>query len=164
MSKRSSYQLHESTPLVITEVPKCQPQLQPTQALCSCNPGGEPPRPDGKIVSLRLSSCSCILILLIQQPMLILEVCLNVGLGMLHQGLCPMEQTCYFLVLHWNGSIIASVNYPNCIPVSLSTVCHECFELGLRDTMLCYNNIQILLKDTLGSCIFLLHVIKGRWS
>jgi hypothetical protein len=36
----------------------------------------------------------------------------------------------------------------------LSTIRHESFELGLGDTMLCYNDIQILLEDTLGNCIF----------
>jgi hypothetical protein len=153
-SGRTSYQLHESTPLVIAEVPKCQPQLQPTQALSCCGPRGKPPRPDGKIASLGLSGRSCILVLLIQQPVLILEVCPDVGLRMLLQGLCLVEQTCSLLVLHWNGSISASVNYPNYIPVSLSTICHESFELWLNDTMFCYNNIQVLPEDTLNSCIF----------
>jgi hypothetical protein len=88
------------------------------------------------------------------QLVLILEVCPDVGLHMLLQALCPVEQTCSLLVLHWNGSITASVNYPNCIPVSLSTICHESFKLGLNDTMLCYNNIQVLPEDTLSNCIF----------
>jgi hypothetical protein len=50
---------------------------------------------------------------------------------------------------------------PDYIPVTLSTICHESFELGLRDTMLCYNDIQILPEDTLGSCIFRLYVTNG---
>jgi hypothetical protein len=153
-SGRTSHQLHKPTPLAIAEVPKCQPQLQPTQALSCCGPGGKPPSPDGKIASLGLSRRSCILILLIQQLVLILEVCPDVGLRMLLQGLYPLEQTCSLLVLHWNGNITASVNYPNCIPVSLSTICHESFKLGLSDTMLYYNKIQVLLEDTLSSCIF----------
>jgi hypothetical protein len=85
---------------------------------------------------------------------LILEVCPDVGLRMLLQGLYLVEQTSSLLVLHWNGSFTASVHYPNYIPVSLSTIRHESFELGLGDTMLCYNDIQILLEDTLGNCIF----------
>jgi hypothetical protein len=82
-SGRTTYQLHESTPLAIAEVPKCQPQLQPTQALSCCVLGGKPPRPDGKIASLGLNRRSCILVLLTQQPVLILEVCSDVGLCML---------------------------------------------------------------------------------
>jgi hypothetical protein len=54
MSGRTSYQLHESTPLAIADVPKCQPQLQPTQALYRCGPRGELPCLDDKIASLGL--------------------------------------------------------------------------------------------------------------
>jgi hypothetical protein len=46
-----TYQLHKSTPLVVAEVPECQPELQSTQSLLGCGPGGEPPCSNGKVSS-----------------------------------------------------------------------------------------------------------------
>jgi hypothetical protein len=54
MSGRKSYQLHDSIPIAIAEVPECQPQLQPTQALDRFGLGGESISHDGKIASLEL--------------------------------------------------------------------------------------------------------------
>jgi hypothetical protein len=33
MKNNKTYQLYESTPLVVAEVPECQPELQSTQSL-----------------------------------------------------------------------------------------------------------------------------------
>jgi hypothetical protein len=38
-----TYQLHESTPLAVAEVPECQPELRSTQSLLGRGLGGEPP-------------------------------------------------------------------------------------------------------------------------
>ena len=46
-----TYQLHESTPLAVIEVPKCQPELQLTQSLLVRGPGGEPPCSNGTVLS-----------------------------------------------------------------------------------------------------------------
>jgi hypothetical protein len=48
-----TYELHESTPLAVAEVPECQPELQSTQSLLGHGPGGEPPCLNGKVSSFR---------------------------------------------------------------------------------------------------------------
>jgi hypothetical protein len=91
-----------------------------------------------------------------------LEVSPDVGLSVLLQRLYLVEQTCFFLIHHWNCYIPTLIDHPNCIPVGLCIVSHEAFELGLRDSILQKNNIKILLEDTLNSNIFGLHVTYGN--
>jgi hypothetical protein len=62
--QQNFYQLHESTPLVVAEVLKCQPELQSTQSLLGRGPRGEPSCLNGKILSFRFWSWSYILVLL----------------------------------------------------------------------------------------------------
>jgi hypothetical protein len=49
--QHKTYQLHESTPLAVAEVPKCQLELQSDESLLECGPGGEPPCSSGKVLS-----------------------------------------------------------------------------------------------------------------
>jgi hypothetical protein len=49
--QQKTYQLHESTPLAVAEVPEYQPKLQLTQSLLGYGPGGEPPCLNGKVSS-----------------------------------------------------------------------------------------------------------------
>jgi hypothetical protein len=49
--EQQTYQLHESTPLAVAEVPECQPELEPTQSLLDRGLGGEPPCSNGPVSS-----------------------------------------------------------------------------------------------------------------
>jgi hypothetical protein len=52
--QEKTYQLYESTPLAVAEVPECQPELQSAQSLLGCGPGGEPPCSNGKVSEFRI--------------------------------------------------------------------------------------------------------------
>ena len=85
--------------------------------------------------------------------MLVLEVSTDIYFRMLFNRLGPMEEARLLLVLHWNRGITTVIYYPNSILVHLSTVRHKSLELGLRNTMLCYNIIKVLPKYILNNCI-----------
>jgi hypothetical protein len=72
---------------------------------------------------------------------------------MIFKGLGLVEEACPLLVLHWNCAINIAVYDPDSTPICLSTVSHKCLELGLRDTVLCHNIIQVLSKYTLNSIL-----------
>jgi hypothetical protein len=75
---------------------------------------------------------------------LILEISTDIHFYMLLKGLGLVEETRSSLVLHWNHGITAAINDPDSILVRLSTIRHKSLELGLRDSVLCYNIIQVL--------------------
>jgi hypothetical protein len=78
---------------------------------------------------------------------LVLEVGTDIGFHMLFKGLGLVEEARPLLVLHGNRGVTTAVYYPQSIPVCLSTVRHESFELGLRDTVPCHDIIQVLPED-----------------
>jgi hypothetical protein len=84
---------------------------------------------------------------------LVLEVSTDIRFCMLFKGLDQVEEACSLLVLHWNHGITTIVYDPDSILVHFSTLCHKSLELGLRDTVLCHNNIEVLPKHTLSSSI-----------
>jgi hypothetical protein len=84
---------------------------------------------------------------------LVLEVGTDIGFCILLKGLGPMEEARPLLVLHGNCGITTAVNYPDSIPVCLSTICHESLELGLRNTVPCHDIIEVLLEYHLSSSI-----------
>jgi hypothetical protein len=49
--QQQTYQLHESTLLVVAEVPEFQLEFQSAQSFLGCGPGGEPPCLNGKVSS-----------------------------------------------------------------------------------------------------------------
>jgi hypothetical protein len=49
--QQQTYQLHDSNPLAVAEVPECQLEFQSAQSLLGCGPGGEPPYSNGKVSS-----------------------------------------------------------------------------------------------------------------
>jgi hypothetical protein len=84
---------------------------------------------------------------------LVFEVSTDIRFRMLFKGLGPMEKSRPFLVFHGNRGVTTAVYHPNSILVRLSTVCHESFELGLRNTVPCHNIIEVLPKYHLSSSI-----------
>jgi hypothetical protein len=78
---------------------------------------------------------------------------MDIRFCMLLKGLDPVENAHPPSVFYWNRGITTAIYDPHSIPVCLSTVHHKSLELGLRDTMLCHNNIQVLPKYTLNSSI-----------
>jgi hypothetical protein len=74
---------------------------------------------------------------------LVLEVNTDNCFRMLIKELGLVEEARSLLVLHWTRSITTAVFDPDSIPVRLSIIRHKSLELGLRDTMLCHNIIQV---------------------
>jgi hypothetical protein len=83
----------------------------------------------------------------------VLEIGTDIGFRMLFKGLGLVEEARPLLVLHGNRGVTTAVYHPENIPVCLSTVHHESFELGLRDTVPCHDIIQVLPEDHLRSSI-----------
>ena len=81
--------------------------------------------------------------------MLVLEVVLNVLLGVLLQRLAPMEIESALSARHRDLGITATINNPDCIPIGLSAISHESLELQRWYTMPCHNMVEILPKDNL---------------
>jgi hypothetical protein len=71
-----------------------------------------------------------------------LEAGTDIGFRMLFKGLGPMEEARPLLVLHGNRGVTTAIYHPESIPIRLSTVRHESFELGLRDTVPCSDCIS----------------------
>jgi hypothetical protein len=72
---------------------------------------------------------------------------------MLFKGLNPVEKVSPLLVFYGNRGITTPVYDFDSIPVRLSTIRHESLELGLRNTVLCHNDIEVPPKYTLSSNI-----------
>jgi hypothetical protein len=66
---------------------------------------------------------------------LVLEVGTDIGFRMLFEGLGPVKEAGPLLVLHRNRGVTTATYHPDSTPVRLSTVRHESFELGLRNTV-----------------------------
>jgi hypothetical protein len=84
---------------------------------------------------------------------LVLEVGTDIRFCMLFKGLGPMEDACPLLVLHGNRDVTTAVYHPDSILVCFSTVRHESLELGLKNTVLYHNIIEVLPKYHLSSSI-----------
>jgi hypothetical protein len=156
--EHQTYQLHESTPLAVAEVPECQPELLSAESLLGCGPGEEPPCSNGKVSSFGFWSWSCILVLSTELSVLVLEVGTDIGFRMLFKGLDPMEEAGPLLVLHGNWGVTTAINHPDCIPVCLSTIRHESLEHRLWNTVPCHYIIQVLPENHLRSTILELHI------
>jgi hypothetical protein len=84
---------------------------------------------------------------------LVLEVSTDIRFHMLLKGLDLVEKACPLLVLYRNRGVTTTVYYPDSILVRLSTVRHESLELGLRNTVLWHNIIEVPPKYNLSNNI-----------
>ena len=64
-----------------------------------------------------------------QMLVLVLEVVLNVLLGVLFQRLAPMEIASALSARHRDLGITIIIDNPDCIPIGMSTINHESLEL-----------------------------------
>jgi hypothetical protein len=78
---------------------------------------------------------------------------MDICFRMLFKGLDLVDEACPLLVLHWNHGNTIAIYDPDSILVCLSIIRHKFLEPKLIDTMLCYNNIQVLPKYTLSNSI-----------
>ena len=89
-------------------------------------------------------------------PVLVLEVVLNVLLGVLLKGLAPKKLACLLTTKHGNLGITAIVDNSNRIPIGLGAISHETLELWQWYTMLSHNVVEILPKDNM--CVLVLRL------
>jgi hypothetical protein len=92
---------------------------------------------------------------------LVLHVWLDKLLCVSFQQCRPVEETSAFSILYGDLGITTAIDDSDSIPIGLCTVCHEAFEVGILDAVLCHEIIQFSLHDTLDLGVLRLHVTYG---
>jgi hypothetical protein len=90
-----------------------------------------------------------------------LHVWLDILLYVSFQRCSPVEETSALSVLHGDLWITAAIDDSDSIPMGLCTVCHEAFEVGILDAVLCHEIVQFSPHDTLDLGVLRLHVTYG---
>ena len=93
--------------------------------------------------------------------MLVLYVWLDKLLFVSFQRCSLVEETIVLSIFHGDLWITTAIDDLDSIPICLCTICHEAFEVGIPDTILCHEIIQFFPYDTLDLRIFRLHVTYG---
>ena len=83
--------------------------------------------------------------------MLVMQVMLDILLGMLLQGLSPIKVRSSLMLLYGNLGVFATVTNPNCIPIGLYTIRHEAFKARIRDPVPSDDMIEVFPKITCPS-------------
>ena len=89
---------------------------------------------------------------------LVLEVMLNVLLGMLLQRLATMEIASALSARHRDLGINATIDNLDYIAIGLSAISHESLELRRRYTMPSHDMVEILSEDNLCILVFKLKI------
>ena len=69
-----------------------------------------------------------------------------------------MEKASSLTALHWNLRIPATIYNPNSIPIGLCTICHDSFEVGIRNSISSHDVIKVFLENHLSVLVFRLEV------
>jgi hypothetical protein len=69
-----------------------------------------------------------------------------------------VEETSVLMVLHGYFWITTAIDDSDSIPIGLCTICHEAFEVGILDAVLCHEIVEFSPHDTLGRRVLRLHV------
>jgi hypothetical protein len=80
---------------------------------------------------------------------LVMHVWLDILLCVSFQRCSLVEETSAFSVLHGDLWITTAIDDSDIIPIFLCTVCHEAFEVGILEAVLCHEIVQFSLHDTL---------------
>jgi hypothetical protein len=92
---------------------------------------------------------------------MVLHVWLDILLCVSFQRCSPVEETSALSVLHGDLWITATIDNLDSISICLCTVCHEAFEVGILDAVLCHEIVQFSPHDTLDLRVLRLHVTYG---
>jgi hypothetical protein len=92
---------------------------------------------------------------------LVLHVWLDKLLCVSFQRCSLVEETSALSVLHGDLWITTTIDDSDSIPIGLSTIHHEAFEVGILDAVLCHEIVQFSLHDTLDLGVLRLHVTYG---
>jgi hypothetical protein len=99
--------------------------------------------------------------LLIEAIVLVLNVWLDKLLCVSFQQCSPVEETSALSVLHGDLWITTAIDDSDSILIGLRTVCHEAFEVGILDVVLCHEIVVFSPHDTLALRVLRLHVTYG---
>jgi hypothetical protein len=80
---------------------------------------------------------------------LVLHVWLDILLCVSIQRCSLVEETSVLLVLHRDLWITTAIDDSDNIPIGLSTIRHEAFEVGILDAVLCHKIVEFSPHDTL---------------
>jgi hypothetical protein len=92
---------------------------------------------------------------------LVQHVWLDKLLYVLFQRCSLVEETSALLVLHGDLWFTTAIDDLDNIPIGLCTVCHEAFEVGILDAILCHEIVEFSPHDTLDLRVLQLHVTYG---
>jgi hypothetical protein len=84
---------------------------------------------------------------------LVLHVWLDILLCVSIQRCSLVEETSALSVLHRDLWITTAIDDSDSIPIGLSTVRHEAFEVGIHDAVLCHEIVEFSPHDTLDLCV-----------
>jgi hypothetical protein len=129
-------------------VPESQPKLKVFQPLFGSAVRRSPPGLDGEVPRLRFEHRRCVAILEEKTFKLVLQVVFGIEFGVFLQRLNPKELVGSLTPMDGNLWISGPVNNPHGIPIGLSTVGHEAFEVGLGDSMEGHEVVEIMAKKT----------------
>jgi hypothetical protein len=138
-----AHRFHEATPLSITKVPEGQPKLKVFQPFLGGAIRQSPPGLDGEVPRFRLEHRGCVVILEAETLVLVLQIMLDIELGVFFQRPGPMEVASSLTPIDENLWISRPVNNPHGIPIGLDTVGHEAFEVGLGDSMAGHDVVEV---------------------
>jgi hypothetical protein len=82
---------------------------------------------------------------------LVLQVMLDIELGVILQRLGPMEIAGFLMPIDGNLWVSELVNNPHGIPIGLGTVRHEAFQVGFGDSMAAMTWLRLCQKTTRAS-------------
>ena len=119
---------------------------------------GSPPGLDGEVPRFRLEHRGCVAILQAETLVLVLQVMLDIELGVFLQRLGPMEVAGSLTPTNGNLWVSGPVSNPHGIPIGLGTVCHEAFEVGLGDSMAGHDVVEVMPEKNLSILVLGLKV------
>jgi hypothetical protein len=146
---------------LITKVPEGQPKVKVFQLLFGGAVRQSPPGLDGEVPHFRLKHRGCVAILEAKTLVLVLQVMLNIELGVFLQRLGPMEVVGSFTSIDGNLRISKPVDNPHDIPIGFCTVSHESFEVRLGNSMPNHDVVEVVPEKHLSNLILRLEVVAN---
>jgi hypothetical protein len=92
---------------------------------------------------------------------LVLHVWLDILLYVSFQQCSLVEETSALLILHTDLWVTTAIDDSDSIPISLRTIRHEAFEVGILHAVLSHEIVELSPHDTLDLFVFRLHVTYG---
>jgi hypothetical protein len=131
-------------------VPEGQPKLKVFQPLLVSAARQSPPGLDGEVPRFRLEHRGCVAIVEAETFVLVLQVVLDMELGVFLQRMGLMEVVGSLASIDGNLRIFIPVDNPHGIPIGLRIVSHESFEVMLGKSMPSHDVVEVVPDEHLS--------------